>query len=49
MFVYKHTEQKNKLKNVFFNVLSVNSYFLRKIQNVRENNSRILMIKNAKF
>ena len=41
MFVYKHAETTEYVKNTF--------YFLRKIQILWVNNSRILMIKNAKF
>ena len=39
IFVYKHTGT----------IESVLAYFLRKIQTLRVNNSRILMIENAKL
>ena len=41
MFVYKHTETIEYVKKV--------AYFLRKIQNLRVNNSKILRIQNVKF
>ena len=41
MLVYKHAKTIKYVKNTF--------YFLRKIQILRVNNSRILTIKNAKF
>ena len=41
MFVYKHAETIEYVKK--------SAYFLRKIQTLRVNNSRILTIKNAKF
>ena len=41
MLVYKHTETMEYLKEV--------AYFLRKIQTLRQNNSRIFKIKNMKF
>ena len=40
MFVYKHTETIKYVKK---------AYFLRKIQTLRENNSRIFRIKKAKL
>ena len=41
MCAYKHTETIEYVKNV--------AYLLRKIQTLRDNNSKILRIKNAKF
>ena len=41
MIVYKHTEAIEYVKKI--------AYFLRKVQTLRINNSRILTIKNAKF
>ena len=41
MFVYKHTETIEYVKKI--------AYFLRKVQILRANNSRIIRIQNAKF
>ena len=41
MFIYKHTEIIEYVKKL--------AYFLRKIQTLLVNNSRILRIKNEKF
>ena len=41
MFLYKHTETTEFIKKV--------AYFLRKMQTLRVNNSRILTIQNVKF
>ena len=41
MFVYKHTEKIEYVKKL--------AYFLREIQTLRVNNSRVLTIKNAKL